>query len=222
MRILLLEDDAVIAFSVRRFFENAGHAVDRFETMADCADADPDAYDVVLLDLNLPDGTGFEFLAYLDAIGAAVPVLVLSVRDREADILAAFDKGADDYITKPFSLPVLAARVRNVCHRAGGAPTAVAAGGLTLYPENKSVRIDGENAALNAAEYDLLEALLQNRGICMLRSRLLDEIWRENRRPVNDNTLTVTVKRLREKLGHYGRHIHTERGLGYRWEDEDV
>ena len=171
----------------------------------------------MLLDLGLPDLDGVEALARLRAY-SAVPVIVLSARDREADKIAALDAGADDYVEKPFSVGELLARIRAALRRRRaeeGLPTTVTIGPITLDVARHEVRIDGALVSLTPREHDLLEALLRADGRLLTHRQLLTAIWG----PAHAEDLQylrVYVGHLRQKLGAAGAFIATESGVGYR------
>ncbi len=138
----------------------------------------------------------------------------------QTENLKGLSQGADDYITKPFSLPVLKARIDNVFSRKIKKVDELTFENLSLDLISKQASIDGKDLDLNLKEFAILEMLLENQNINLLRERILDYVWGYDFYEVNDNTLTVTIKRLRSKLGDYGSHIKTLRGIGYRWDNE--
>lgn len=186
--------------------------------------------DLVVLDVNLPDGNGFDFLKKIKE-KCDIRVIMLTANDMETDIVAGLELGADDYVTKPFSLAVLRARVatqlRRVETRGGDGPTDISAslqGEGWIYDGDyrfhfpKMLFYHGEEQIeLSKSEQKLLRIFVENRGITLTRDRLLDCIWSVDSAFVDENTLSVTVKRLRDKLGAQER-IKTVYGIGYRWE----
>ncbi|MNC50209.1 Sensory transduction protein regX3 [compost metagenome] len=168
----------------------------------------------------MPDGTGADFCRHVK-LTRNVPVIFLTVRDGEGDIVQGLDMGADDYITKPFQLAVLLSRIRAVLRRSAGPDglQLLACGGITVDKPRTLACCSGQELALSAGEYRLLTVLLENKNLTLTRTQLLDKLWDANGNFVNDNTLTVTMKRLREKLGNPDC-IKTIRGIGYRMEEE--
>lgn len=221
MKILLLEDDQTIAYAVQRFFANSGDLVWCATSLEGTEDLDPEDFDLAILDINLPDGNGLEYLHYLRSF-SAMPVLMLTVRDSEEDVLKGFREGADDYITKPFSLAILKARAENILKHRHKSPQPVDEPlifeGLSLSPATRSCRADDRELNLGAAEFDLLFLLLLNQGLCLSREKIIRLLWEKEGLDIQDNTLSVTIKRLREKLGSYAAYLQTARGIGYRWE----
>lgn len=168
-------------------------------------------FDLVLLDVNLPDGSGLELLAELRG---SVPVMLLTANDMETDIVTGLSLGADDYITKPFSLAVLRARVEVQLRRGRG--NLYREGGFVFDFDSLEFSRDGWRIDLSRTEQKLLRLLVENRGATVPRKRLVDRIWTDGAEYVDENALSVTVKRLRTKLGS-GNHIRTVYGVGYAW-----
>ena len=173
-----------------------------------------------VLDVNLPDGSGLEWLRELRR-ESAVPVILLTANDMETDIVAGLETGADDYITKPFSLAVLRARVNAQLRRGTPAPSACyEAEGLSLDFERMEFRRDGQIVELSKTEQKLLRVLVENRGRTVPRETLLDRVWTDGAEYVEENALSVTVKRLRDKLEEMPskpRLLKTVYGIGYTW-----
>lgn len=223
MNILIIEDETNISFALERFFSGMGSRVKTCASLAEAYRIHPARQDFIILDLNLPDGEGFEYLSFIRQQKIRTPLLILTVRDQEKDILRGLSMGADDYLTKPFSLPVLKARMeailRRIAHKADG--RLLKYGGLTLDKLNRRVFIDEKPVVLGQTEYELLQLFLENQGLTLPRERIMDALWGWERGHVYDNTLSVTVKRLREKISPYQDYIRTVRGIGYRLTEEE-
>lgn len=218
MKILVIEDDTNISFALKRFFLGQGHEVECCFSLAEAYQIHPERQDFVLLDLNLPDGDGFEYLDYIRSNEIHTPLLILTVRDQEKDIIRGLGMGADDYLTKPFSLPVLKARIDTVLRRAtfDQNQKRLKCGNLGLDKDTKTIFVKDKALELSAKEYELMELFMVNEGLTLPRERILDLLWGWERGDVYDNTLTVTVKRLRDKIKPYQNYIRTVRGIGYR------
>jgi two-component system alkaline phosphatase synthesis response regulator PhoP len=224
-RILLVEDNVDLAFGLRATLEFEGYEVHVVSDGRDAVDRivglEPD---LVLLDLMLPGLDGYEVLSRLRKSGNRTPVLVLTARGEESDVLTGFDRGADDYVTKPFSTAELLARVRAVLRRAGGTSTAERLpverfGDIEVNPASGTVIRDGEPVTLTPKEFDLLVALLRRRGAVASRAELLGEVWAYANPDVETRTVDVHVAELRRKLESdpaNPQHIVTVRKKGYR------
>jgi DNA-binding response OmpR family regulator len=214
MRILLVEDDAMIAEGVQTFLRQDGHAVDPVDNGADAAAAlHTSRFDLVLLDLGLPQRSGLEVLRELRARRDATPVIIVTARDEVQDRVAGLDAGADDYLVKPFDLDELAARMRSVLRRGGGRGEPwLEHRGIRLDPATREVFRDGEPVALSAREYAVLEALLQRPGAVLSRAQLEDRLYGWSGE-VESNAIEVYIHALRRKLGNHA--IRTLRGVGY-------
>lgn len=218
MRILLVEDDSLLGDGIRAGLKLADYAVDwvRDGEAARLALLDH-AYHACVLDLGLPKRDGLSVLKDLRARGNHLPVLILTARDSSADKIAGLDTGADDYLTKPFDLPELQARLRALIRRAGGAATpTLEHAGVVLEPASKRVLRDGQPITLSAREYALLHDLLSHKTHIRTRSQLEESLyaWGEE---TGSNTVEVYVHHLRKKLG--ADFIRTVRGLGYQLGD---
>ena len=214
MRILLVEDDAMLGAAVQRALARSGHAVDwvRDGGAAEVALAG-EPYDAVLLDLGLPDKSGLEVLRDLRRRGRDVPVVILTAQDAVPDRVAGLDAGADDYLVKPFDLDELAARIRAVQRRSvGRAEPVIEHGRLTLNPATHEVFVAGAPVALSTREFSLLQALLEHPGRPISRSRLEERLYGWSGQ-VESNAVEVHVHSLRRKLG--AELIKTLRGVGY-------
>ena len=215
-RILLVEDDEIIASGLVYALDQEGYSVVRSGSVGEALNAIPaDTFDLAILDMQLPDGTGFYVREKLKDTETAV--IFLTVVDDEGNIVRAFEGGADDYITKPFRLRELLARVKRTLNaRSGeGRSTTLTLGGVTIDTAAGKAYINGTLLDLTALEYRLLLTFAQNKGQMLTRSQILENIWDSAGNFVEDNTLTVYIKRLREKLGN-AVNIETVRGLGYR------
>lgn len=172
---------------------------------------------LVLLDVSLPDGSGLDFLKELKQADPVRPVILLTANDTDQDIVAGLEQGADDYITKPFSLSVLRARVNTQLRKHGASSEkALQIDQFTFDFQRMQFFVDGKAVELSKTEQKLLRLLVENRGKPMSRGALIDRIWTDGAEFVDENALSVTVKRLRDKLGAQG-YIQTVYGIGYTW-----
>lgn len=217
--ILLLEDDENIAFGIQTGLNRSGYEVMWCKSLQEAQTAYSTEIQLVLLDWNLPDGSGYIFCQKLKAV-RDIPIIFLTVRDDEQDIVRGLESGADDYIIKPFQLSVLLARIRAVLRRSNrkNEDSILSCGKIHLERVSTRVLVNEREIVLSAGEYRLLLMLMENKNHTLTRRMLLERLWDENGNFVNDNTLTVTMKRLREKLGEADC-IRTLRGIGYRMED---
>lgn len=220
--ILVIEDDRALNGGIVFALEKEGYHVHSAYTLQEAEKSLKQKMNLVLLDINLPDGDGREFLQSVLA-GQPVPVLLLTARDSEEDMVRGFQAGCDDYITKPFSMQVLLMKIAAVLKRCEGVSRQIyVCGGLVYDFENKTLTRHGELAELTALECRLLELFLHNRGIVLTRETLLERIWDVDERFVEDRTLNVTIRRLRMKVEdnpEQPAYIKTVFGLGYKWED---
>jgi heavy metal response regulator len=218
MRILVVEDEPKVASFVRRALEAEHHAVDvATDGQAGLAKAVAGAYDLVVLDVMLPKRDGLAVLRELRAGGHAVPVLLLTARAEVADKVAGLDVGADDYLTKPFAVEELLARVRALLRRgAAAAPPRLAIADLTLDPVTREVTRAGKRIELTAREYALLEFFLRNRGRVLGRALIAQHVWGVDFDTFT-NVIDVYVNYLRRKIDadFEPKLVHTVRGVGY-------
>ena len=218
MKIAMIEDDSTISFAVSTFMKRYNVEVVVFDSLEATKQIDLKDYNLIILDANLPDGSGFDYLKWLREF-SGIPVIMLTVKNEDEYILKGFENGADEYITKPFSLPVLKARIDNLFRRKGMSNNEIVFNELNLNLSSMTAKLNNDNLELNRQEFAVLELLLENKNVNLIRERIIDTVWEYDLYEVNDNTLTVTVKRLRNKLKDYGKYIKTVRGIGYIWED---
>lgn len=218
--IYYIEDDESISQTVKKFLEQRGYQVFIFSTIATAKQAlNKNCPTLVLVDWNMPDGEGKKLCRWIRSNRKELPVIFLTVRDDSRDIVTGFQNGADDYVVKPFELEVLLSRIEALLRRTGDVSKQYLSCGLISLDQKRMAVFSGaEEILLSPSEYQLLLYLLQNKGRIVTRESLLERIWDSNGNYVNDNTLTVTMKRLREKL-HKPDCLKTVRSIGYRMED---
>jgi DNA-binding response OmpR family regulator len=218
MRILVVEDDALVADALRRGLKDAGYAVDHVWNAEDADIALRAApFDLAVVDVGLPSRSGIELMQQLRQRGEALPVLILTARDGLSDRVAALDLGADDYLSKPFELPELAARCRALIRRTHLKSSSVLnLGRLRLQLAHREATIDGQRIDISRREWSVLESLALAAGRLVTKESLLNSItdWRNE---ITENAVEVYVSRLRAKLGNAAT-IRVIRGLGYRLE----
>lgn len=225
-RLLLLEDDQSLIDGLVYALTKEGFALDVAMTVREArAQLAAQAYDLLLLDQTLPDGSGLALCEEVRASGNAVPIIFLTAMDEEIQVIRALDAGGDDYITKPFKLGELCSRIRAQLRRSGmlhqqkqepGAEGTVRIEGGRAYREEEPLE-------LTATELRLLACFLRNRGQVLTREQLLAALWDEDANFVDDNTLSVYIRRLREKVERdpsAPQHLRTVRGLGYEWRED--
>ena len=219
IRILLVEDDASIVKFLKDFLQKEGFEaedVDGQEKAFRCLEEK--SFDLVLLDVALKQGNGFSACKAIKET-YRLPVIFLTASDDEYSVVTGLDLGADDYVSKPFRPRELVSRIQSVLRRSRPAGESIRIGEVEILPDTGLVRRNGAEVVLSALEYRLLLVLVQNRGITLSRTKLLQGIWDISGEFVNDNTLTVYIKRLRDKLETNPQDpqlIKTIRGLGYR------
>jgi two-component system OmpR family response regulator len=221
MRILVVEDDSLLAQGLTRILSRAGHAVDQVENGLQADKALRTApYELVVLDIGLPDIDGFEVLRRLRRRHAATNVLVLTARDAVEDRVHGLDLGADDYLTKPFSVTEFEARVRALLRRTSLPAGAVSMGGLTVDVEAKRVRVNGTSIELTVREWALLELFMARPGRVLSKEQIAQQLADYDAQ-LTPNAIEVYVSRLRAKIETAGVRIRTVRGFGYLWEATD-
>ncbi|MDO5294665.1 MAG: response regulator transcription factor [bacterium] len=226
MKLLIVEDDAVIAAGIEYSLEQEGFTTTIASSIAEAKEKmKATSFDFYLLDLTLPDGTGYEICKEAKQKGD-VPVIFLTAIDDEGNVVMGLDMGADDYITKPFRIRELISRIKSVLRRYGKSAQAenkVSIGSIEILINEAKVYKDRQEVILTAMEYRLLLVFIKNLGKVLSRNQLLEGIWDVTGDFVNDNTLTVYIKRLREKLEDDPQNptvIKTVRGLGYIMEKQ--
>lgn len=216
-RILLVEDDTMIASGILYALETEGYETNHATAIKDARSLIQHYnFDLAIIDMQLPDGTGFDVSEIFK--NNATSVIFLTVVDDENTIVRAFDEGAQDYIVKPFRIRELLARVRRILSvniKNGEKDNIIYMGHAAIHTDEAKVYVNDKSIELTALEYRLLLIFASNKGILLTRQQILDKIWDADGNFVEDNTLTVYVKRLREKLGE-AIHIETVRGMGYR------
>ncbi len=216
MRVLVIEDDTTLGHALQEFLAEQGYAVDWLANGDQALGAVAgQSYDLLMLDLNLPGQSGLDILRKLRANGEQVPVLILTARDGVEDRVAGLDAGADDYVTKPFDLAELAARVRAFGRRrAGQAQPFIEAGPLLFDSVGREVRVNGERLSLSVRELSVLEMLMARAGRVVTKRQIVNSLsaWDAD---FSENAVEVYVYRLRKRLEGTGAGIQTVRGFGY-------
>lgn len=223
-RILVVDDEEDLCEILQFNLENEGYRVDTASSAEEALQKDLSVYNLLLLDVMMGEISGFKMASLLkkDPKTAGIPVIFITAKDTENDLLTGFNLGADDYIAKPFSLREVSARVKAVIRRTNAES---AQNGLLTYQtlvlhlEKKKVSIDGQEASLTKKEFEILALLLQNKGRVFSREEILNHVWTDEV-CVLDRTIDVNMTRLRRKIGPYGRCIVTRLGYGYCFESE--
>ncbi len=219
MKIMLVEDNEAIVMGLEYLLVQEGYEI---LTARRALEAERilgrEGCDLILLDISLPDGDGFELCKKIKQ-GTDIPVIFLTASEEENDVVRGLDMGADDYVIKPFRNRELVSRIRRVLSRNGKGSAVIRCGNVSLDTETGKVTAGGCEVALTKLEYKILCSLMSRPGKLFSREEILAEIWDVSGNFVNDNTLSVTMKRIREKLGDTdGKFIRTVRGMGYRIE----
>lgn len=223
INILMIEDDSTIAFGVKYALEQEGFKIDICKDLeSGRSNINEKSYDIILLDVMLPDGNGYDFCKEIRKI-KNTPIIFLTACDDEVNIVMGLDIGGDDYITKPFRVRELISRIKAVVRRNKGEDKGkkiLSYGNLSIHTLEARVYKNGEEVFLTSAEYKLLLILIQNENIVLSRNQILEKLWDVTYDFINDNTLTVYIKRLREKIeddSSNPKFIITVRGMGYKW-----
>ena len=228
--ILMVEDDSTIAFAVKYAVEQEGFNLDIAENLENARKiVNSKEYDLILLDVMLPDGNGYEFLKQLREHDEDTPVIFLTACDEEVNIVMGLDIGGDDYITKPFRVRELISRINAILRRKGKSQDSnkkiLKFKNISIHTLEARVFKNNEEIFLTSAEYKLLLILIQNKNMVLSRAQILEKLWDVTYDFVNDNTLSVYIKRLREKIEEDSskpEYILTVRGVGYKWNGSDT
>ena len=215
MKILLVEDDTALRGALEELLYREGYDVVKASNVRSAREGLDATADLVILDVGLPDGDGVELCRSWRTEGVQTPILFLTAKDEEMDVVRGLDSGGNDYVTKPFRMQELLSRIRALLRR-NQRDTTITRSGITLDTAKLQATRDGEVLLLTVTEYKILAKLISSRSI-ITRAVLLEALWDLDSRFVDDNTLSVHVSRLREKIG--GSHIKTIRGVGYQWVD---
>ena len=211
--ILLTEDDDVLRAGLTELFTREGYGVVQAANVREARERLDGHIDLIVLDVTLPDGDGVSLCRDWRGQGVRQPILFLTAKGEEFDVVRGLDAGANDYVTKPFRMQELLSRLRALLR---SSPARVSRGLLEIDQETMQVRRDGEALPLTLTEYRVLMKLMERPGV-VPRERLLETLWDDGAKFIDDNTLSVHISRLREKIG--AEHIKTVRGVGYQWED---
>ncbi len=215
MKILLVEDDPALRHALEELLQRECYDVVSASRVAQARVNMDGTVDMVMLDVTLPDGDGVSLCKIWRSQGIQTPILFLTAKDEEWDVVCGLDAGGNDYVTKPFRMQELLSRIRALLRR-NTAGTVISRSGIRLDKAKLQASRNGEVLTLTLTEYKILAKLITEQGI-VTRAALLDALWDVDSRFVDDNTLSVHISRLREKVG--GSHIKTVRGVGYQWVD---
>ena len=230
-KILLLEDDISLVDGLKYSLKKNGFETEIVRTVSEALNSIENIgkYDLLILDVTLPDGTGFDVCEAVRRQNQQVPIIFLTASDEEVNIIRGLDSGGDDYITKPFRLGELCSRIRALLRRAGvsnaGSTTIIECGDITIDLLGSRALLNSKNLELTSAEYRLLCLLVRNVNRIVTREIILRELWDEAGNFVDNNTLSVYVRRLREKVEtdpSHPRHLITVRGFGYQWKEAAI
>lgn len=216
-KIFLLEDDAFLRDGLCELLSKEDYSVTSASSVKEAEGIIKEKdFNLIILDVLLPDGNGFDLCGRIRALGISTPILFLTACDDEIQIVRGLDSGADDYVTKPFKLLEFMSRVRALLRRSS--VTRFRSRDIALDINKTSVTKNGESIELTKTEFQILSMLIQSKGVIVTRNALLENIWDIDGNFIDDNTLSVHISRLREKIGPG--YIATVRGIGYRWEEE--
>ena len=216
MKILLVEDDTALRAALEELLHREGYEVKKAANFREARAGLDGSIDLVMLDVGLPDGDGVNLCKLWRSEGVLTPILFLTAKDEELDIVRGLDAGGNDYVTKPFRMQELLSRIRALLRGRSNVDSVISRSGITLDKSKLQASREGEALILTLTEYKILSKLLSSRSI-LTRSALPETLWDTDSRFIDDNTLSVHVSRLREKVG--AAHIKTVRGVGYQWVD---
>lgn len=225
MNIMLVEDDKALVLGMEYALKKEGYNVITAGTVKDAQRFLDNTIELVLLDVSLPDGSGYDFCRELRT-KSSIPVIFITALDGEANVVFGLDIGADDYIAKPVRISEMISRIKAVMRRRSNQlnnelTNTIVSGNVVIEPLKCKVTMDGAEVSLTAAEYKLLLLLVENKGRVLERNQIIEKLWDIDGNFIDHNTLNVYVKRLREKIETgENKHIETLRGLGYIWKDE--
>ncbi len=214
--LLLIEDDPVLRGGLAELFTREGYRVIEAGSVREARTKKDDSVQGIVMDVGLPDGDGVSLCREWRAQGETRPILFLTAKDEEFDVVRGLDSGGNDYVTKPFRMQELLSRVRVLLRGSQPRKAAISRVGFTVDEERMQVQKNGEALPLTLTEYKILTMLLESKAV-MPRERLLQVLWDDGGKFIDDNTLSVHMSRLREKVG--AEHIRTVRGVGYQWAD---
>ena len=229
-KILLLEDDASLIDGLSYSLKKNDFDTTVARTVKEALDLlnELSKYDLLILDVTLPDGTGFEVCEKVREQNTQIPIIFLTASDEEVNVIRGLDSGGDDYITKPFKLGELCSRIRALLRRAGAVqndPALIKCGEITIDLMGSRALLRGEPLDLTITEYRLLCLFVQNTNQILTRNSILERLWDSSGDFVDDNTLSVYVRRLREKIEKdpfHPEHLITVRGFGYQWKEASI
>jgi DNA-binding response OmpR family regulator len=215
-KILIVEDDVFLRDGLEEMLVKENYDVQTASCVEQAKSLlKSNNYNLIILDVMLPDGNGFDLCTFIRSSGNNTPILFLTACDDEIQIVRGLDAGADDYVTKPFKLLELLSRVRALLRRNCG--TVYKTGNIVVDINSMTVKKDGSIVFVTPTEFQILSVLIRNNGVIVTRGVLLQNVWDDAGIFIDDNTLSVHISRLREKIG--AQYIKTIRGVGYRWED---
>ena len=214
--LLLVEDDSVLRDGLTEMFTRDGYRVIPASSLREAREQLSEQVQVIVMDVGLPDGDGVSQCREWRAAGETRPILFLTAKGEEFDVVRGLDSGGNDYVTKPFRMQELLSRVRVLLRNRPGAAAPLSRGGFTADRERMQVLKDGQPLSLTLTEYKILTLLMDHTSV-VPRDRLLEILWDDGGKFIDDNTLSVHISRLREKVG--ADHVRTVRGVGYQWSD---
>lgn len=214
--VMLVEDDAVLRGGLSELFTREGYRMIEAGSVREARQKKDDTVQVIVLDVSLPDGDGVSLCREWRGQGENRPILFLTAKDEEFDVVRGLDSGGNDYVTKPFRMQELLSRVRVLLRSGQPQKVNFSRNGFAVDEERMQVQKNGETLPLTLTEYKILKLLLESKAV-VSRDRLLQVLWDDGGKFIDDNTLSVHMSRLREKVG--ADHIRTVRGVGYQWSD---